>query len=159
MLIFLRIHWLKMSFGKRWKSHFRESKFKHFLGETPSLGLLWRLNFSSLRAYTLKIHALPPLVCCLLLLLNTTSVWFTTLYLTWWNVLPVDLDIFISVASWLFVEETSGSRYERCYIQLDLNYYLYLLAWLLTGLKRGTKNGNEPSEWENKRKKWEQKVI
>ena len=122
MLIFLRIHWLKMSLGKRWKSHFREPKFKHFLGETPSLGRLWRLNFSSLRAYTLKIHALPPLVCCLLLLLNTTSVWFTTLYLTWQNVLPVDLDIFISVASCLFVKKPKAD--ERCYIQLDLVYNL-----------------------------------
>ena len=30
--------------------------------------------------------------------------------------------------------------------------HTYLLAWLLTGLKRGTKNGNEPSEWESKKK-------
>ena len=41
--------------------------------------------------------------------------------LTRQNVLPIDLDIFISIASCLLVEET-WSRYERCYIQLDLNY-------------------------------------
>ena len=46
-------------------------------------------------------------------------------YLTRQNVLPIDLDIFISIASWLFVEET-WSRYERCYIQLDLNYQWWI---------------------------------
>ena len=43
-------------------------------------------------------------------------------YLTRQNVLPIDLDIFISIASWFLVEET-WSKYERCYIQLGLNYH------------------------------------
>ena len=43
-------------------------------------------------------------------------------YLTRQNVLPIDLDIFISIVSCLLVEET-WSRYERCYTQLDVNYH------------------------------------
>ena len=43
-------------------------------------------------------------------------------YLTRQNVLPIDLDIFISIVSCLLVEET-WSRYERRYIQLDVNYH------------------------------------
>ena len=46
-------------------------------------------------------------------------IYYCMQYLTRQNVLPIDLDIFISIASSLLVEET-WSRYERCYIQLDL---------------------------------------
>ena len=52
--ISLRIYLWKMPCGKCWKWHCRETKFRNFLEEHPSLKCLQRSNFSS-RAYTFKI--------------------------------------------------------------------------------------------------------
>ena len=46
-----RIYLWKMPCGKGWKWHCRETKFRNFLEEHPSLKRLQRSNFSS-RAYT-----------------------------------------------------------------------------------------------------------
>ena len=48
-----------MPCGKGWKWHCRETKFRNFLEEHPSLKCLQRSNFSS-RAYTLKISCYAP---------------------------------------------------------------------------------------------------
>ena len=65
-------------------------------------------------------------------------IYYCMQYLTRQNVLPIaiDLDIFISIASWLLVEET-WSRYERFYIQLDLNY-----RWRIQGSGPGRGGGS-----------------
>ena len=52
--ISLRIYLWKMPCGKCWKWHCRETKFRNFLEEHPSLKCLQRSNFYS-RAYTFKI--------------------------------------------------------------------------------------------------------
>ena len=52
--ISLRIYLWKMPCGKGWKWHCRETKFRNFLEEHPSLKCLQRSNFSS-RAHTFKI--------------------------------------------------------------------------------------------------------
>ena len=52
--ISLRIYLWKMPCGKGWKWHCRETKFRNFLEEHPSLNCLQYSNFSS-RAYTFKI--------------------------------------------------------------------------------------------------------
>ena len=57
--ISLRIYLWKMPCGKCWKWHCRETKFRNFLEEHPSLKCLQRSNFSS-RAYTLKISCYSP---------------------------------------------------------------------------------------------------
>ena len=51
-----RIYLWKMPCGKGWKWHCRETKFRNFLEEHPSLKCLQRSNFSS-RAYTFKISS------------------------------------------------------------------------------------------------------
>ena len=57
--ISLRIYLWKMPCGKGWKWHWRETKFRNFLEEHPSLKCLQRSNFSS-RAYTFKISCYAP---------------------------------------------------------------------------------------------------
>ena len=52
--ISLRIYLWKIPCGKGWKWHCRETKFRNFLEEHPSLKCLQRSNFSS-RAHTFKI--------------------------------------------------------------------------------------------------------
>ena len=57
--ISLRVYLWKMPCGKGWKWHCRETKFRNFLEEHPSLKCLQHSNFSS-RAYTFKISWARP---------------------------------------------------------------------------------------------------